>query len=203
MFLRDRGIARLWSRCRAETTLPAERKSNYSSKIDGRWDALDSAWASGRGAKWTTALIKKELKAPPVSTYCAAASETALTGMFSHNGRLKQLSISEPRKTPYPSPLAAPQLLFLPFSFIVPRKSRLVVSQWGSCKDRFHWRSKVRRFYLAVWSEGVCIWISLHMMPEPQQKDSIKRNSIIFFGGEVMFSNRLPTQGVNERSAAN
>lgn len=80
------------------------KKSNHFSKRDGRWDALDSAWASGRGAKWTTVVIKKELKAPPVSTYCAPASETALAGMFSHNGRLKQLSITEPQKPPIPHP---------------------------------------------------------------------------------------------------
>lgn len=170
--LRGRSITGLWSWCEAETMLPAEQKSNYSSKIDGRWDALDSAWASGRGTKWTTALIKKELKAPPVSTYCAAASETALTGMFSHNGRLKQLSISEPRKPP------TPPRPVLSLSLIVPVESRaipqLAVPPRSARKDRsffrrFHWRSRVRRFYLAVWSEAVCNWIGgrLHKSRDP------------------------------------
>lgn len=131
-----------------------KKKSNYCSKYEtADEDAPDSAWASRRSAKWTTVVIKKELKAPPVSTYCAAASETALAGMFSHNGRLKQLSITEPQKPPIPHP--APSL-------IVPRRSRaiprlvkrlsrpeaLTKQGFGGWMDgpvpsqRFHWRSR-------------------------------------------------------------
>lgn len=136
------------------------KKSNYCSKLDGRWDALDSAWARGRGVKWTTVLIKKELKAPPVSTYCAPASETALTGMFSHNGRLKQLSITEPQQHPTPRP----------FSYCTARKSSHSSARRAALlpRDSDGWTGTIPVFPLVAKGKAVSSahveWRCLHLV---------------------------------------